>query len=217
MKKVGLTTFHLKCIAVVSMTFDHAGAVLFQEAVWMRCLGRLAFPIFCFLIVEGFVHTHDVYGYLRRLGVFALVSEIPFDLAFYGETIELRHQNVFFTLFLGVLMLALMEKCREWPEKAAVILIIMWLSALVKCDYSFRGVILISVFYIFRSYRSIILAGGVLWNFLYTGAVQKAGILAMIPIMMYNGSLGKKVKYFFYFFYPVHLLVIYGIKLWCVN
>src|SRR5699024_2332190 len=100
-----LSGFQLKCIAILSMALDHTGAVLFPQEIWLRCAGRLAFPVFCFLIVEGFVHTHDVYRYMARLGVFALISEIPYDLAFRGVCLEFAYQNVFFTLLIGIVMM----------------------------------------------------------------------------------------------------------------
>lgn len=209
MAKTGLTSFDLKCIAVISMTIDHTGAVLFPSEYWLRCLGRIAFPIFCFLIVEGFYHTRNLSRYLLRLGIFAFVSEVPFDLAFYGRCLEPAHQNVFFTLFLSVAMLAILERCREWPEKAAVLLIAMWLSVAGRFDYSYRGLLLVFVFYVFRRNRRMMLLMGAFWNFLYQGMIQKFGVLAMIPIACYNGEPGKRMKYFFYVFYPLHLTVLY--------
>ncbi|MEG1773614.1 MAG: TraX family protein, partial [Oscillospiraceae bacterium] len=100
----GLSGFSLKLIALASMTVDHAGVVLFEQLEWMRMVGRLAFPIYAFLLVEGFVHTRHRGRYCLRLGMFALLSEWPFDLAVFGGA-DMRGQNVFFTLLLGVLML----------------------------------------------------------------------------------------------------------------
>ena len=207
-----LDSFQLKCIAIVSMALDHTGAVLYPSQIWLRCLGRIAFPIFCFLIVEGFFHTHDVRRYMGRLGVFALISEIPYDLAFRGVPLEYAHQNVFFTLLIGIGMMVLLERNREWPVKAVILLLAMWLAVLIRSDYNFRGVLLIFVFYIFHESRWLAVTAGGFWNFLYQGVIQKYGVLSVLPLALYNGERGRKMKYFFYIFYPSHLLLLYGIS-----
>lgn len=207
-----LDSFQLKCIAIVSMALDHTGAVLYPSQIWLRCLGRIAFPIFCFLIVEGFFHTHDVRRYMGRLGVFALISEIPYDLAFRGVPLECAHQNVFFTLLIGIGMMVLLERNREWPVKAVILLLAMWLAVLIRSDYNFRGILLIFVFYIFHESRWLAVTAGGLWNFLYQGVIQKYGVLSVLPLALYNGERGRKMKYFFYIFYPAHLLLLYGIS-----
>ena len=205
-----LDSFQLKCIAIVSMALDHTGAVLYPSQIWLRCLGRIAFPIFCFLIVEGFFHTHDVRRYMGRLGVFALISEIPYDLAFRGVPLEYAHQNVFFTLLIGIGMVVLLERNREWPVKAVILLLAMWLAVLIRSDYNFRGVLLIFVFYIFHESRWLAVTAGGFWNFLYQGVIQKYGVLSVLPLALYNGERGRKMKYIFYIFYPAHLLLLYG-------
>lgn len=192
-----LDSFQLKCIAIVSMALDHTGAVLYPSQIWLRCLGRIAFPIFCFLIVEGFFHTHDVRRYMGRLGVFALISEIPYDLAFRGVPLEYAHQNVFFTLLIGIGMMVLLERNREWPVKAVILLLAMWLAVLIRSDYNFRGVLLIFVFYIFHESRWLAVTAGGFWNFLYQGVIQKYGVLSVLPLALYNGERGRKMKYFF--------------------
>ena len=207
-----LDSFQLKCIAIVSMALDHTGAVLYPSQIWLRCLGRIAFPIFCFLIVEGFFHTHDVRRYMGRLGVFALISEIPYDLAFRGVPLEYAHQNVFFTLLIGIGMMVLLERNREWPVKAVILLLAMWLAVLIRSAYNFRGVLPIFVFYIFHESRWLAMTAGGFWNFLYQGVIQKYGVLSVLPLALYNGERGRKMKYFFYIFYPAHLLLLYGIS-----
>ena len=194
------------------MALDHTRAVLYPSQIWLRCLGRIAFPIFCFLIVEGFFHTHDVRRYMGRLGVFALISEIPYDLAFRGVPLEYAHQNVFFTLLIGIGMMVLLERNREWPVKAVILLLAMWLAVLIRSDYNFRGVLLIFVFYIFHESRWLAVTAGGFWNFLYQGVIQKYGVLSVLPLALYNGERGRKMKYFFYIFYPAHLLLLYGIS-----
>jgi len=190
------------------MLIDHIGAVLFPEEWVFRYIGRLAFPIFCFLLVEGVRHTHNIRLYMLRLGGFALLSEIPYDLAFHGKILEFEGQNVFFTLFLGVLLLYLLEKGSEWPIKAVEVLFIMWAAVMMKTDYNFKGILLISIFYFSRGYPWLGLACAGGWNFLWNNQIQEYGVFAVIPIALYNGERGRPMKYFFYVFYPLHLLVL---------
>ena len=216
----GLTSYQLKWIAVITMVIDHTGAVLYPGELIFRYIGRIAFPIFCFLLVEGFLHTRDIRQYMLRLGLFAIVSEIPFDLAFNGQMLEFTHQNVYFTLFFGVLMMYVLSMGGTWPEKAVEILLIMWLTVFLKTDYSFKGILLILIYYKARAGYDYLyeryninhilgLSGGILWNFLWNWRIQRYGVAATIPIALYNGERGRKMKYFFYIFYPAHLLILY--------
>lgn len=210
---MGLSTFQLKWIAIITMLIDHIGAVLFPYELGYRIIGRIAFPIFCFLIVEGFSHTRDVRRYMVRLGIFALISELPYDLAFHGEMVYAEGQNVFFTLLLGVLMMYMMSLCSAVPLKAMAAVSIAVLAEVLNTDYSARGILLILIYYIFREKRAISLPAGALWNFSYGwGMVQCCGVLATPFLAFYNGKRGPKIKYFFYVFYPAHLLVLYFLK-----
>lgn len=208
-KRSGLTTFQLKILAIVSMAVDHIGAVLYPELIWMRYAGRLAFPIFCFLLVEGYCHTRDVRKYMGRLGLFALVSEIPFDLAFQHPMWTLEKQNVFFTLFIGMGMLWLLDNEKEIIIRIGIVILAMWAAEFLHTDYGFRGILLIAVFQMTRDKKAAQYIGGAAWNFLWMSRIQHAGALAMIPIALYNGQKGRSMKYFFYLFYPVHLLILY--------
>lgn len=214
--KFGLTTFQLKCIAIISMVVDHTGAVLFPGSLLFRYIGRIAFPIFCFLLVEGFLHTRDIHRYMARLLIFAFVSEIPYDLAFRGTFLEFGHQNVFFTLFLGVVLMYVLQKAAEWPVKAIEVLLVMWLAEVLKTDYGSQGILLIAAFFLLHDRLWMKLATGTAWCFIWNGAVQKYGALAMVPIALYNGERGRNMKYFFYAFYPLHLLLLYGIARWMI-
>lgn len=208
---MGINSFQLKCVAIVTMLIDHVGAIFFPEYLIFRYIGRIAFPIFCFLLVEGFFHTRDIRKYMFRLGVFALISEIPYDLAFRGVALEFEKQNVFFTLFIGVALMYALEQCSEWPVKIVEVLLAMWFAVLLCTDYSFKGILLISIYYFFRKYKWLKLGLGAVWCLLW-GEIQRYSILASFLLAAYNGEKGYSFKYFFYVFYPLHLFVLFVIS-----
>ena len=208
----GLNTFSLKCIAIASMLIDHMGAVLFPYSTWMRIVGRLAFPIFAYLLVEGFVYTRDVKKYLTRLGIFALISEIPFDLAFFGNVVAMKHQNVFFELFLGILVLYLMLKTTDQAQRVMIIIPALLISDWLCLDYGSWGLLMILVYYVCREKKLLKLALIVAINLLMGNSQVYAG-LAVLIIALHNRELGPKMKLFFYAFYPAHLLILFFISI----
>lgn len=202
----GLSGSTLKLIAMLCMLIDHIGAILLVGSPYYyncRAIGRLAFPIYCFLLVEGYIHTHDVKKYGRRLFFFALLSEIPFDLAFSRSVVDMRHQNVFFTLVIGLGALYIIDRIQNPGLKAALFLGAMMAAELLKTDYSWAGVAAIAVIYITREKKLWqAAAGGVMF------AWEMPAPAAFIPIYFYNGKRGISMKYLFYLFYPAHLLAL---------
>ena len=187
-------------------------AALYGAYNIMRMIGRVAFPIYCFLLVQGFEHTRNRMKYAARLLLFAAVSEFPFDLLFNGKILETGYQNVFFTLFFG---LAVMMGLR-WLEDnmggrmftpllyLAVIAAGMEAAQLAKTDYAAIGVLCIIVTYLFRKKKIWqIVSGCIVFSWELTAP------LAYIPIAFYNGKRGWNLKYFFYLVYPVHLFLLY--------
>ena len=174
-----------------------------------RDIGRLAFPIFCFLIVEGFLHTRNVKKYAGRLFLFALISEIPFDLALKGNVFYPDKQNVYFTLFIGLLVMVGISYITENGTRNMSLAILpiavgMVAAYYIDTDYNYKGVFLIAVLYLMRYTRLYQCIGGaaaVSWEI--------PAPLAFIPIYFYNGKRGFQLKYFFYWFYPVHLLLLH--------
>lgn len=179
----------------------------------MRLIGRIAFPIYCFLLVQGFEHTRNRIKYAGRLLAFAVISEVPFDLLFSGEVLEFGYQNVFFTLFLGLLAMMGLRWIEEREDmqmmvkplwNLVVIAACMFAAQFAQTDYAAIGVLCITVLYLFRKkkrYQTI--AGCVVFLWELTAP------LAFIPMWFYNGKRGWNIKYFFYAFYPVHLLLLY--------
>lgn len=206
----------LKLIACLSMFIDHLGAVCFSGMMGFRIIGRLAFPIYCFLLVEGAVHTRNMKKYILRMGIFALISEVPFDLAFYHRLVYTGHQNVFFTLGLGLLAIWFLEHPIEQLDipdvlyKLLVIIAVGLIAEFFNTDYGFTGIAVICIFYYLRGQpqlkypiAAILLAA--------MGGVEFYAVLALIPILLYNGQRGRQTKvmqYGFYIFYPAHLLLI---------
>ena len=207
-----LNSFQLKWIAILTMSVDHVGAVLFPTQLIFRYIGRISFPIFCFLLVEGFFHTHNIEKYMARLGVFAVISEIPYNLAFSKTVLDMGRQNVFFTLLLGVLLMYTLEKTGNVTVKVIWIILFSWIAVTVRCDYSYKGILLIAIYYFLRRNLALKAFLGSTWNLFWGNSIQFYGVLATIPICMYNGEKGKSMKYFFYAFYPLHLLVLYAVN-----
>jgi hypothetical protein len=218
-KKKGLSGSTLKLIAIITMLIDHIGAGILEQLpniteniIWvdkiLRYIGRIAFPIFCFLLIEGFLHTSNIKKYASRLFLFAIISEIPFDLAFNRKIFETSHQNVFFTLFIGLLtLIAIKFYENNNILKMFYLFAGIFFAHILATDYAGFGVAFIVLLYTFHNnmkLRNIVCSIAILWE--YTAPI------AFIPISLYNGERGFKMKYFFYVFYPVHLLLIYAIS-----
>ncbi len=220
----------LKLLALITMITDHIGYALLSQMpsaveplftigsheismyIISRYIGRLAFPIYCFLLVEGFEHTHSKKHYGINLLVFAFISEIPWDLMHNGTMLGVR-QNVFFTLFFGFLGLIIIQQFKEEAVKRSLLLIA--LTALVyffRADYGLTGYAFILLMYVMKDNKTIRAIIG-------TAILPTTYVVwtAFIPIAMYNGKRGfikgRFLKYCFYAAYPIHFLVLYFIRL----
>ena len=182
------------------MTADHVGAVLLPGLVPLRIFGRLTMPIMCFLLTEGYRHTRSLRRYAGRLALFALISELPFDLAFYGG-IFWGAQNVFFTLLFGLLALSAWESRRSTAP--AEVLFWAVTASLLGADYGIYGVALILLFHLTRD-RLTLLAFG--------PSLQLYSLLALPLLARYNGERGGGQQ-LFYLYYPLHLLVLGAVRL----
>lgn len=201
-----MTGFQLKMLAMLAMTADHIGAVFFPEIPLLRWIGRLAMPVLCFFIGEGLRHTRSPRRYLLRLTGFALLSELPFDLAFYGG-IEWGHQNVYFTLALGLLALWAIQS--RGMEGWLLALTAALAAELLGCDYGMYGVLLILLLDRFHRARSEQLAGVALLNLAFFGLqTQTLSLIALPLLWLYNGKRGRDDRRLFYLYYPAHLCVL---------
>lgn len=233
MEKRGISQEGLKLIACVTMLIDHVAATL----VWnyyleirsfelycfynaLRLIGRVAFPIFCFLLVEGAHYTRNPKKYAVRLAVGAVLAEIPFDIAFF-DGITMAHSSVIVTLLLGFGMIQAMKKV-EGFWKFVVILPFYVAAELLGTDYGGLGIEVIAVLALTRGVKyekllqliglAMILVPGKAWNlgFMYAN-MEGFAVLAVIPIFCYSGKKltgNKVVQWGFYLFYPVHIGVL---------
>ena len=232
----GLTSNMLRILAMAFMICDHLWAKVVPGNDWMTYVGRMTFPIFAFMISEGFIHTSNLKKYILRLLGFALISEIPFNLFYGGNWFYPYHQNVMFTLLFGLLAITLIDKAKKNPNaktivKTVLLLILLGIASFIGfVDYGFWGFLTVVVFYLFRNFPFAWLAqlvAMVLMNVIffegqqflveiagktYEIAAQGFAVFALIPIWLYGGKKGKSSKimqYGFYAFYPVHMLLIY--------
>ena len=237
-EKLQINALTLHILAMLFMLVDHAWATVVSGQMWMNFVGRLAFPIFAFMTVEGYFHTSSLKNYLKRLLVLAVLSEIPFNLMNSGSLIDPFHQNVIWTFLISLVCVEWMERMRrkDWkPAKTVlacggVALLGFLVGTLTMVDYSGTGVLTVLVFYLFHGRKWPQLLGqfvGVylinfvliqnmdlpihLWGHEFFFPTQGFAIFALIFIWLYRGKQGphnKKIQYACYAFYPVHILIL---------
>ncbi len=228
----------LKWIAVITMLIDHIGASCLSyynrtaaatelsKTLYEYCrnIGRIAFPIFIFLLVEGYEHTRNKGKYLLRLLIFAAISDIPFDLAFRNSFFDLKSQNVFFTLSLGFMAICCMDHIQKNSPRhlkdpltafafssllcIGITTVAVTAGYFLHVDYRVAGVPAIIVVWLLRKkpYLAMPLCIAILYFF--SSHREIYAIPAIIPVYMYNGERGRQNKYFFYIFYPLHLTIL---------
>jgi len=210
----------LKWIAIITMTVDHVGAVLYPEFEVLRWIGRLSFPLFAYLLILGMENTRNVSNYFIRLFIFALISQLPFFLAIGTEPFE--HLNIFFTLSFGLLFVYFFKK------SSVLAFVPLFASFIVPFDYGVYGIAMIGCMYILYENMKFGVASLVVLNtlFLVPWNTQFLSLFVMPLILLHkNGSLTTTSnftktfmiplwrKYFFYIYYPLHLSIIYIINI----
>lgn len=235
--KMDLSAAALHILAMAFMLMDHLWATLLPAQEWLTCVGRIAFPIFAFMAVEGYFHTHNLKKYLLRMLIFAVISEVPFDLMYGGTWFYPVHQNVIWTLMMGLVGIHLMESVRKKKStfvyilvSAIVVILGGLLGTLSMVDYYGIGVLTVFIFYFFRGRKwwcllgqmlalywvNVEMLGGLMYPIRLFGmefelCQQGLALLALLPIWLYRGRQGyhsKPFQYFCYAFYPIHMLVI---------
>ena len=235
----GLTSNMLRLIAIILMVSDHIWATYMSFGDWMTYIGRMAFPIFAFQIAEGFVHTKNFEKYALRLLTFALITELPFNLFYSSRWFNPYHQNVMFTLLLGLMAMKVIDNLKKNHKGKDIALSVLWLFLIVVAsvigfvDYGLNGTLMVVLFYIFRDFPFAWVAqliGMILINVVFFEGlivpteifghyaeipIQGFAVFALIPIWLYGGRKGisnKALQYGFYAFYPVHMIILYLIK-----
>jgi hypothetical protein len=241
--RLELTSFALHILAMIFMVFDHIWGVFATNGyLWMTCIGRLTYPIFAFMIVEGYFKTKNLKKYVLRLLVFALISEIPFNLVMSSSWFSPLHQNVLWTFLIGILLIFLNEKARAkklWIRALVLVgtvLLGTLLGIVSFVDYGHGGVLIILAFYVFRGRKWWCLVGQIV-SLLYISfevisgqfipitlfgntfelIIQSFCVLTLVPIWLYRGKQGpynKAIRYLYYGFYPAHLLILWLIRMW---
>ena len=233
-----MTSFVLKIIAIISMLCDHIGIVFFGAGTPLTLIGRISFPIFAFQITQGYIHTKDIKNYILRLFIFACISQLPFYLFnnIYSNEITL---NIFFTLLLGIIAILAYDKIKNNIFSFSIIFFLCVLSELAHTDYGAYGVTCIFLFYLFSKFIideenskskvllyklfmciSFIILTTIKYSLYWFKYPSLSEIyfkfftficLSLIPITLYNGKQGPRLKYLFYIFYPLHLIMIWAI------
>ena len=236
-----ITSFGLHILAIVSMFCDHLWGTIVPGNDWLTCFGRISFPIFAFMIVEGYFHTKDLKKYMQRLLLFAVLSEIPFNLAMGSRIFYPIHQNVLWSFLISIGLIHWNEKVKAsskmWLKIVVALssVILGYLAGLLcMVDFYHAGVLTVLLFYFTKNLRGLkyILQAVLLWYInmeLLAGYGYEVEILgrvhfitrqgfalfALVPIWLYAGEQGpynKVIKNIYYFFYPVHLLVLGVLK-----
>lgn len=219
-----MNTFQIKTIALISMLIDHIGLMFFSSIIAFRIIGRLAFPLFAWLIANGAYHTKNINKYTIRIFVLALVSQLPYMFAF-GYDLQNFSLNIFFTLFAGLVCIKIYQKHGFNIFTGFIYFFIIFIAEVFKFDYGAYGVLSIFLFYIFfNNFKKTVISQIILLyifyffepilniiNFSYyklSDFVQIFGLISLIFIYFYNKKSGPKMKIFFYSFYPVHLVIL---------
>lgn len=218
----------LKIIACVIMLIDHIGAVLLPQYIWLRYIGRIAFPIYCFLLAEGVHYTKNPQKYGLRLAAGALLSEIPFDLALFGGLTPYC-QSVMLTLLIAFCMALCMKRTKNTLLRVLLVIPFAVMAEWLRTDYGGMGVALVAVFVLTRDlpYKGLVQTlcmAPILWMMegLWVDIagvlipVEMLALLSMVPISLYSGRksmTGRGVQTAFYLFYPVHLTILFIVSL----
>ena len=223
-----MSSFALHIIAMIFMLCDHMWATILDYE-WLTCIGRIAFPIFAFLITEGYIHTSNINKYIKRMVIFAIITEIPFNLMVSASPIYPFHQNVLWTFVISLLTLKYLsfDNTKNIFKSILIIILAIIIATITMCDYFGAGVMMVVGFYIFRKskllqllmmiYVNMILLQGYSYpidiaGYTYYFPQQGFALLSLIFIWLYNGKQGyhaKWFKIFCYAFYPLHMLILY--------
>lgn len=239
--RIETTSTSLHIMAMIFMLCDHLWGTIVPGNDWLTCIGRIAYPIFAFMIVEGYFHTSSLKNYIKRLLFFAVITEIPFNLAMGSTFFYPIHQNVLWSFLISLGLIHWNEKVKNqmlWKRVvvAALAIILGYIVGIITfVDYYHAGILTVLTFYFFRQrkwwsyvgqfaclyYINMEILGGFMYEITLFGNTfflmrQGLALLALIPIWLYRGRQGyhnNMLKATYYWFYPVHLLVLGLLKI----
>lgn len=204
------------------MVLDHIKYAIPETTCFAtQYLGRIAFPLFAFLVGEGYCHTSNLKKYSKRLILFALISQIPFML-FRTLVGEWRMLNILFTLLLGLGSIAVWDKFGK--KSIPIIALLVFLGKILRVDYGWYGVLSVFVLYLFRQRKIGREIAFLVLNTIYYYPRLSSNMslslvisyscttIPVIFLLFYNGKLGRKTKYLYYLFYPIHMIILYGLS-----
>lgn len=216
--KKNLTNFDLKLIAIITMTIDHIGAIIYNDIDIFRIIGRISFPLFAFLLVEGFKNSSNRLKYFLRLIIFAFITQPIYDYAFKSNTL-----NILFTFSLGFLLMMIIEFSKKIIDKynkgsesylyktvfySLFYILFSILAIFLNVDYTVLGITTIFIFYLSPNILLSFILYFLSVVLLKTNDIQMYSIISFFFLYLYNGKRGRNLKYFFYLYYPLHLLLL---------
>jgi len=217
-----MSSFYLKIIGIITMLIDHIGLLFYDETI-LRIIGRISFPIFAYQASLSYRYTKNIKKHFIKLSIFAIISQIPY----YLMTKEIGfHFNILFTILLGQLSIYLYNKFNNLFDKILYLLLICILGICLRVEYSCIGILTIFFFYQYKdnkikSYLSFIILFTIYYliYYIFNKEINNIYLLigtisSLIPISLYNNKEGIKLKYFFYIFYPLHMIILYLIALY---
>lgn len=218
-----LSTTKIKILAVLLMVIDHIGVAFFPDIMTFRIIGRLAFPIFVYLVVQGYFLTTNFNKYAIRLFLLALISEIPYDFFMYGEWFTMKSQNVCFSLLLALYFVRFYDNFQKVNQRLIIVTLFSALAFWLKVDYLWLGTLYAMVFYFkikinLSIIRQTIMFGLFSLTYATVFFLQPFAVLALIPITLYNPSykddkgtvvrLFNRNKKYYYLFYPIQFVIL---------
>ena len=234
---IQITSFSLHMIAMFTMLCDHLWGTIIPGNDWLTCIGRISFPIFAFMIVEGYFHTKNLKKYVLRILFFAIIAEIPFNLALGSRLFYPIHQNILWSFLISIGLIHMNEKAKQsnkilkrWIVGIISVILGYLIGIISMVDYFHGGILTVLVFYFFKGkkwwsylgqficlwYINAEILGGYgyeiqIGNYTYFLLRQSFALLALIPIWLYKGEQGhhsKTLQFIYYAFYPIHLLIL---------
>lgn len=226
-----MSVFTIKLLAILFMIIDHVGSIFFPQIIWFRIIGRLAFPLFAWLIANGAYHTTNIKRYLLRLFIVAVIAQTPYILAFQQTYPTFWDLNVVFSFCLGLFAIMVIRKTKDIALSVCIACLCVACAAWFNIDYGITGVLSIICFYFFfHDFKKMLISQSILYIVPFwlpvllqlaqtqtitqnaVNMVEPFGLLSLFFIYQYNGKLGKRMQYLFYIFYPLHLVLLYLLK-----